>query len=123
MDNKTKGRIGENLASRFLEKNGFTIVARNYMKKWGELDIVAQKDGTLHFVEVKSVTYVQNDFIHTPEENVHAFKMSQIRRMIRTFLMETNRGVESEFYFHVLCVYMNMKTRKARIKWIKNIIL
>ena len=38
------GNLGENLACRFLAERGFKIVERNYRKKWGELDIVAEKN-------------------------------------------------------------------------------
>ena len=96
------------------------------MKKWGEVDIIAEKDGVLHFVEVKSVTVkVGASFInsHSPEENVHLWKRHHIGKMVQTYLAETNRDPETEFQFHVICIYMNLETRKARIKWIKNVIL
>ena len=49
------GDRSEDLATRFLEQEGFVVVARNYYaRKLGEIDIIAQRDGVLHFVEVKS---------------------------------------------------------------------
>ncbi len=49
------GEKNENKAVNFLMKKGFTIVERNfYAKKFGEIDIIALKDGVLHFIEVKS---------------------------------------------------------------------
>ena len=50
------GEIGENIAVKFLVKHNFTILERNYTKKWGELDIVAEKQGKIYFIEVKSVS-------------------------------------------------------------------
>lgn len=50
------GNLGEDLAEVFLVKQGFRVVERNYLKKWGELDIIAARDGLLHFLEVKSKT-------------------------------------------------------------------
>lgn len=50
------GKIGENYACDYLRKEGFKVIDRNYLRKWGELDIVAQKDKKIHFVEVKSVS-------------------------------------------------------------------
>ena len=50
------GEIGENIACKFLVKQGFSILDRNYTKKWGELDIVARKYDKLYFIEVKSVS-------------------------------------------------------------------
>jgi len=119
--NKIIGNKGEDIASIFLGQNGFEVVVRNYRKNWGELDIVARKDNVTHFFEVKSVT--SKYYGHRPEENVDGFKVRQIRRMISTYLSENGRGVEEEFKFHVICVYMNMESRRARVKWIKDVIL
>lgn len=52
---KLFGDRSENLATRFLEEEGFLILERNYFaRKLGEIDIVAQYDNVLHFIEVKS---------------------------------------------------------------------
>ena len=52
---RQKGNAAEDKAAAYLQEEGFTIVERNfYAKKMGELDIIAQKEGVLHFVEVKS---------------------------------------------------------------------
>lgn len=48
-----KGNCGENIAAAYLEKNGYSIVARNYHSSYGEIDIVAQKDEFIVFAEVK----------------------------------------------------------------------
>ena len=86
MHKRAIGNIGEDIACIFLEKENFKIVARNYSKKWGELDIVALKDGIPHFFEVKSVTaaYAGRSFgVHRPEDNVHGLKIRHIRRELR----------------------------------------
>ena len=61
------GEVGENYACKYLEEAGYRIVARNYSKKWGEIDIVAEKAKALHFVEVKSVS---RDISTTPTSRV-----------------------------------------------------
>lgn len=125
MQTRTKGNKGEDIACTFLKKEGFTVVDRNYLKKWGELDIVAVKDGSLHFFEVKSVTVsilsITNS--HRPEDNVHGLKVRHLRRIIETYLEEKGGGLDREFHFHVLCVYMDVSTRRARVKWLKDVIL
>jgi len=135
MHNKNKGDIGEGIAVKYLQSKGFFVLDRNYFKKWGELDIIAQKSGLLHFFEVKSVTYEHFTGPHQPEENVHGRKIQHIRRMIQTYYSEKysrtdengknlgQTGEELVFQFHVLSIYMNMKTRRARIRWIQNIII
>ncbi|MCX6718864.1 MAG: YraN family protein [Candidatus Taylorbacteria bacterium] len=123
---RAKGKIGEDAACTFLEKKGFTVIDRNYQKKWGELDIVAIKDKILHFFEVKSVTSALMDNLlnsHRPEDNVDGWKIKHLRRIIETYLDEKGDGLDSEFQFHVLCVYMDMNTRLAKIKWLENLIL
>jgi putative endonuclease len=45
---------GENLAAKFLKKSGYKILKRNYVSKYGEIDIVAYDKGTIAFVEVKT---------------------------------------------------------------------
>jgi putative endonuclease len=118
MNTKEKGSIGEDVACAFLVKKGFSIVDRNYLKKWGEIDIVTKINEDLHFFEVKS-TFAFYD----PEENVHRLKTRRLRRIIQTYLSERGYGLEYQFQFHVLCVFLNETTRRARIKWIKNVIL
>lgn len=52
------GQAAETFATEFLVGEGFEIIERNWKTKWCEIDIVAQKKGSLHFVEVK---YRRND--------------------------------------------------------------
>ena len=54
MNTKNKGNIAETKACEFLEKKGFNILERNFYFKGGEIDTIAYKNNTLHFIEVKS---------------------------------------------------------------------
>ncbi|MDZ7319254.1 MAG: YraN family protein, partial [candidate division KSB1 bacterium] len=51
-DEPSVGKLGENLAAKFLEEKGYHILERNYRYGHGELDIIAEKDGMLIFIEV-----------------------------------------------------------------------
>ena len=51
---KVRGSCGEDFAARWLESKGYRVLARNYHTRQGELDIVAEKEGVLAFVEVKT---------------------------------------------------------------------
>lgn len=123
---RARGDIGEEIACSFLTDRGFGILDRNYQRKWGELDIIASKNDLIHFFEVKSITRsfpnLSSD-AHTPEENVDGWKVKHLRRIIETYLDEKGGGLEAPFQFHVLCVYMNTRTRRAKVKWLENIIL
>jgi len=124
---RRKGNIGEDIACEFLIGKNFHISDRNYLKRWGELDVVAEKDGITHFFEIKSVTNNFGDKLHDThraEDNVDGWKMRKLRRIIETYLSEKgNHGLETAFKFHVLCVYMSMSSRTARVKWLKDIII
>lgn len=54
MYKKEFGNAGEELTAQYLQKNGYTILARNYTKKFGEIDIIAKKGDVLAFIEVKT---------------------------------------------------------------------
>jgi putative endonuclease len=124
LNSHQKGIIGEGIAHRFLVKQGFHIIEKNYLKKWGEIDIVAKKKGKLHFVEVKSVIG-QKGLVRgfRPEENVHVLKQKRLRRVIQTYLLEKEYGLDVEFFFHIIVVYMNMETHRAHVSFIENVIL
>jgi putative endonuclease len=54
-EKRKTGDIGEKIAGRFLVSKGFEIVGWNYLKPWGEIDIIAKRKGKFHFVEVKTI--------------------------------------------------------------------
>ena len=54
IQNISLGKNGEDAVAKHLEKNGFFIVAKNYRKNLGEIDIIASKKQTICFVEVKT---------------------------------------------------------------------
>ena len=56
MNRKETGAIAENIAADYLSKRGYKIHERNYRTREGEIDIIAYKDGTLIFVEVRAKT-------------------------------------------------------------------
>ena len=51
---RQKGDFAEARACAFLQERGFEIIDRNYHSRFGEIDIIALHEDTLHFVEVKS---------------------------------------------------------------------
>jgi putative endonuclease len=48
------GRDGESVALMFLKKKGYRILEKNFRTKVGEIDIIAEQDGTIVFIEVKA---------------------------------------------------------------------
>lgn len=56
LNNKKIGDLGERIAKIYLEINKYQILKCNFRNKFGEIDIIARKGHTLHFVEVKTRT-------------------------------------------------------------------
>lgn len=54
MDKKAVGNRGEALAGERYRQNGYQILDRNFRTRFGEIDLIVQKDGTLVFCEVKT---------------------------------------------------------------------
>lgn len=128
-ESQKTGEIGENVAVKFLMKQGFTVLERNYTKKWGELDIVAEKESKIHFIEVKSVkrenlAQVTHETLdsYKPEDNMHPWKMKRMSRTIQTYLLH-KRLDEREWQVDLLVVFLDMNNRKARVKVVSDIIL
>lgn len=113
------GKIGEDIASRYLEMNGFVILERNYTKKWGEIDIVARKAGRVHFIEVKSVSH-ETMGEYRPEEQVHNLKQLRLRRIIETYISAHRIG---KWQFDLICVYLDHVALTAKVKFLEDLIL
>lgn len=89
MDNKKLGVAGEDLACRYLERNGYEIVERNKsFPKLCELDIIAKRKDKLYFVEVKTR---KTDAFGAPSEAVNARKLAHIRKGIFLYLQENGK--------------------------------
>ena len=119
--NKVIGFLGEDIASNFLEKKGFKIIEKNFLKKWGEIDLIAQKGKIIHFVEVKSVQYLKN-FEQNPEENVHSKKLERLFRTIQTYLLEKNK-IDDEWQLDVIAVFIDIENKTAKVRMTENIVI
>ena len=125
------GEIGENIAVKFLVKHLFSILDRNYTKKWGEIDIVAEKEGKLYFIEVKSVSRPDLESVtretldqYNPEDNMHPWKLKRLARTIQTYLLSKNVDEkEIDWQVDLLVVFLSLKDKSAKIKVVKDIIL
>src|SRR3989344_5943900 len=119
---KSVGRDGEEIACQFLERKGFKILERNYRKPWGEIDIIAEKDGVIRFVEVKAVSHeilpdVSRDMDYRPEEMVTSDKLKKLARTANLYM--ENKKDKREFQIDVVGGILSQETRTARCRLIE----
>jgi putative endonuclease len=87
------GAAGEQLAVEHLVRRGFGIIERNFRTRWGELDVIAVKDRTIVFCEVKTRVVRGGPSgvdpgAPDPLESVHARKQAKVRRIAARWLSE-----------------------------------
>jgi len=127
--NKIVGMQGEQITANHLKRNGFTLIEMNYLRKWGEIDVIVKKDNKIHFVEVKTVSYetkadLERAVTHgtwRPEENVHAFKIKKLSRAIESWISDNNW--KGDWQIDVAAVRIVPRETYATIKIIDNVIL
>lgn len=125
--NKKIGALGERIAVKFLENKGFRILERNYRKKYGEVDIIAKRGDSIHFVEVKSVLHVKassGEFSretggYRPEELVHPLKLKKIIRVAETYMADQTESLDSQI--DVIAVFIDMKHKIGRCRFTENV--
>src|SRR5690349_3605524 len=83
------GELGERIAAEHLEHRGYTIVARNFRTRYGELDLVAAGDRSLVFCEVKTRVAGTRGGPAGPLDAIGARKRERLRRMAVQWLSET----------------------------------
>ncbi len=112
-DSRSSGRRGENLACRFLKKDKYKILEKNYRSRQGEIDIIAEdRKGVLCFVEVKARS--RQDY-GLPIEAVTPSKQKKLLATAFIYL-ETNKMESKDMRFDIVSV--NLKNEETQI--IKN---
>jgi Holliday junction resolvase-like predicted endonuclease len=135
------GDLGEDIACKYLKRKGFRILDRNYLRKWGEIDIVAEKGSITSFIEVKTVsresskggslpvgrqgsrvTSIQKTAFR-PEDNVHPAKLKRLYRAIQTYLLDNKVAESKEWRIDVACVYLDIPAKRAKVELIENVVV
>lgn len=106
-----KGKLGEDYAANFLEAKGYSIVARNFRIRSAEIDIIAQLDDVIIFVEVKARSNIRHGL---PSEAVTLRKQKKIIEAASVFLQDFS---DYACRFDVVEVYL----RGERVKTINHI--
>ncbi|MFA5643058.1 MAG: YraN family protein [Candidatus Paceibacterota bacterium] len=110
---KETGRLGEQLAKKYLESNGYEILDQNYIFRIpgrglaGEIDIIAKKNGAVSFVEVKTLYMEDTTFggkAIRPEDKVNAAKQRKLIKSAESWLSREKIGLESSWQIDIIAV-------------------
>lgn len=123
------GAYGEIIAAAYLRRHGFEILDTNYLRKWGEIDIVARETGIIRFIEVKTVSYETRKDLDDailrgtwrPEENVHKLKIGRLNRAIESWIVE--HGYNGDWEIDVIAVRIVPREKYATAKYIPNVVV
>ncbi len=117
MSTKQDGDWGEALVAEYLEARGCRVVEKKWRCRFGEIDLIAEKDGMLLFVEVKLRTNLQYGM---PREYVTAKKQEKLRAAALLYL--SMHGLDAPARFDVAEVYTDAhhSARSTRIEYLED---
>jgi len=123
---KEVGALGEEVAALYLKRHGFSIRDRNIARKTGELDIIAEEEDTLHFVEVK--TNLVDEFPnekstsdeYDPSLNLHEAKIQKVARTGEWYVLE--KDWEGEWQVDGCLVWLRRRDGMAKVRYLPQIV-
>ncbi len=101
LTNKQKGNEGEEKACNYLVSNGYQIIERNFFTRYGEVDIIALKENTLVFAEVKTLPKGNSE---TLSQVLSLIKQKKIIETAKFFLLKYRKYNDSIIRFDVLAI-------------------
>lgn len=115
-DRHTLGKRGEDLASAFLEKKGYTLIERNFRRLDGEIDLIMKDKNTLVFVEVRTRFGEDGG---EPEETIGKAKIAQLTDMAELYQFIKNYYGRARI--DAVCVHIRSDGMLERIAHYENI--
>lgn len=116
MKRQSLGKKGEELAQAFLKKRGYSVRETNYRCPHGEIDIIADKDSCLVFIEVRTRS---SPALGTPEESINFIKKEKLRN-IALYYLATHSSLPSIWRIDVVAVEMDRQGQPSRLEVIEN---
>lgn len=117
-DRKQLGNWGESVAAHHLEAHGYAIVARNWRCQLGEIDLVAQKNGWISFVEVKTRRGRQ---MGLPEEGLTARKQQKLLALAQQYIADFDLDVD--WQIDLIAVELDRQGKLLRVEHLQNVVL
>ena len=119
--NKTNelGFFAEHYTAEYLKSKNYKILGHNYRKPWGEIDVIAEKEGIVIFVEVKAGKKDIAGF--EPELRVNHDKRHRMVRIARTYLSDQHYPADQPWQMDVVSVSFVKERGVVKIRHYKNI--
>jgi len=112
----TLGRIGEQLAAKYLSGLGYKIIERNFRIRGGEIDIIALDGATLVYIEVKTRSSHQ---FGLPEEAVTPWKLKFLERAAK-FYRNNRKKLKLPELERIDVLAVDLINQKPQFRLIKN---
>ena len=112
------GAWGEQIAYNYLKERGYQIIARHWTHRIGEIDIVAQKDRRIVFVEVKTRTNLR---FGTPEEGIGWHKQQKLRRTANVYMLKY-KLTDVPYQIDSLAIIYDPLLKETKIRHLENVI-
>jgi len=107
------GELGERIAARWLERQGYTVLARRWRSGHRDIDVIAERAGVIAFVEVKTRAALE---FGDPVEAVHAQKQRSLVRSAREWMARFDASQVQAYRFDVVGVLL----RDRRV-WVRHV--
>jgi len=116
MKRRDTGILGEKLARDFLSKNGYHILETNYRCPAGEVDIIARREDTLVFVEVRTKKSLE---FGSPEESITPKKAERLKTVAAHY-GQNHDNLPSSWRIDLIAIQLDRNNRVSRIELIEN---
>ena len=113
------GFFAERYAREYLKSKNYRVIGHNYRKPWGEIDVIAEKEGVVVFVEVKANKKDLPGF--EPELRVNNDKRHRMIRIARTYLADYKFPADQPWQMDIVSVAFNKEQGTAKVRHYKNI--
>jgi len=115
--NQSVGKLGEQIARQYLQKKSFDILEKNYRTRFGEIDIIVQKDNQIRFIEVKTRIGTIKGM---PYEAVNFYKIKHMQRASQYYLLQ-KKLKNYKLSLDVISIVLNADMTVRQIDFYENI--
>src|SRR3989338_6496930 len=113
------GDRGEALAEEYLKSKGYEILDHNFLRPWGEIDLITKKNDLLVFIEVKTRD-AKNIENYLAEYSVNRAKVKKLQKICETYLSEKRYPNDQNWQIDVLAISIDEFINKNEIKHFEN---